>query len=405
MFNAIEVESRSAHVCTGITKPRILFLIDELSIKLEGGGTERQVLQLVEIAKNSNLEPELWVLRGSEMPPPELTKCTVVLLNIKTLSSFAGLNKLLRTAARMRARRFKILHLFFWEANLIGPWLGRLAGIPTIFGTRRNLTDSVRVRNLGALSRCLSLLTAHLVDEVLSNSRAVLESVRATENLPSRKMRVVYNGIDPSTIRLGTSVRSDTRRQLRVEDDEILVGNVSSLRPVKGIDLFVDAAEIIHKLFPKLKFLIAGDGELREALLCSISERNLQGVVLSVGAVDDVRPYLAAMDIAVLCSRAEGFSNSLLEYMAAGLPIVATDVGGNREALGEAGVLVQADDATELAEEIIKMIPIEQRSHHASAALRAVERFHLKAAEKEMRGLYWGYLERISRAQREGEYA
>jgi hypothetical protein len=105
------------------------------------------------------------------------------------------------------------------------------------------------------------------------------------------------------------------------------------------------------------------------------------------------------MDIAVLCSLAEGFSNSLLEYMLAGLPIVATDVGGNREALGGAGVLIEAGDAQQLATAIGSLTDVDARDHYGAAASTGVRRFDLKVAEARMGDLFWSHLETKSQGK------
>ena len=106
------------------------------------------------------------------------------------------------------------------------------------------------------------------------------------------------------------------------------------------------------------------------------------------GAQTDVLPYLAAMDIGVLSSLAEGFSNSLLEYMAAGLPVVATEVGGNREALEDTGILVPPNDPSALADAILRLRSAESRARLGNAARQRVECFTLDQAERRMQELF-----------------
>ena len=135
------------------------------------------------------------------------------------------------------------------------------------------------------------------------------------------------------------------------------VGVVANLRPVKGIDIFIRAAALVVAEFPSVLFPIAGDGDpvpyRKLAEECGVAEK-----VQFLGPVEDIPAFLAQLDVAVLPSRAEGLSNALLEYMAAGLPVVATDVGGTRELLGGvgAGNIVPALAPDALAERICQLL-------------------------------------------------
>jgi len=201
----------------------------------------------------------------------------------------------------------------------------------------------------GLRLQCVSNL---LVDRIIANSEAVLERVAESEWGSRGKLCVVYNGIDREQMRPKPGARAKLRRELGLSDEHILVGNISGLRRIKGVDMFVEAAAFAYRQHAQLRFVLVGDGELREEVEELVRKKGLQSVFIVAGAADDVCPYLAAMDIAVLCSMAEGFSNSLLEYMAAELPIIATDVGGNKEALAGSGILIQSGRPELLGEAI-----------------------------------------------------
>jgi glycosyltransferase involved in cell wall biosynthesis len=132
---------------------------------------------------------------------------------------------------------------------------------------------------------------------------------------------------------------------------------------------------------------------MRPNVEAAIEKHGLQRQFHLVGAAEDVRSFLAAMDIAVLCSFAEGFSNSLLEYMAAGLPIIATDVGGNREALGDAGVLIQPNDAVALSNAILALLDPIRRNQFGNSAKTEIHRFDIRNAELRMGEIYWNHLD------------
>lgn len=365
--------------------PRILFLIDEVT-SITAGGTERQLLQLVQIAIKTGLSPQICVLRGSNWLTPELAGCPVTQLHWRTLGSPASLLTLMRTVRWMRSQRFAALQTFFSESNLIGPWMGRMAGIPVVLGTRRNL--NVEAAALGRMPLVTQWASNLLVNGILANSEAVLRRTVATERAPLRKMLVAYNGIDVPAITPAPHHRAQMRATLGLSEQDILVGNISGLRAVKGVDLFIEAASIASKVESRLRFVLVGEGDMHEKLSLLIKEKNLSRTFFLPGPAKDVRPYLAAMDIAVLCSHAEGFSNSLLEYMAAGVATIATDVGGNREALGGNGLLIEPGNPEALAAAIRSLINPGLRRALGHAARQAVSRFDLAVAEERTATIY-----------------
>ncbi|MGB0122683.1 MAG: glycosyltransferase [Silvibacterium sp.] len=368
---------------------KILFLVDEMSA-ITAGGTERQLLQMIEICKSNGMRPWVCVFRNTLWLTPEIAGCPVTHLHIEKLISWRGFLSLVRLTRWVHKQKPDILQTVFSEANLIGPCIARLAGVPIVLGTRRNLNHPRR-EDPHRWGLRLQTLANLLVNQVIANSRAVLERIVESEGISRRRICVVYNGIDLSEMRPAPHLRAPMRQTLGMKHDEILVGNVSGLRSIKGVQLFVDAAAESYRRDPRLRFVLIGDGELQEQMEQSIQRYGLEGVFTLAGAAEDVRPYLAAFDIAVLCSYAEGFSNSLLEYMACGLPVIATDVGGNREALASSGMLIQPD-VQQLAGAIQVMSAPEVRNHFAACALRQVTNFDVSIAHDRMTRLYSHFL-------------
>jgi glycosyltransferase involved in cell wall biosynthesis len=377
-----------------LNMPRILFIIDEMKT-LTGAGTERQLLQFVGMAARLGLSPQVCILRGAPRPDIERIGCPVKQFQIGNLRTLSSLRHLRRMTRWMREQQFSIVQCFFWEANLIGPWAARMAGVPVVLGTRRNMHHPLD-RGPRRMERALQWLSNLLTDQIIVNSYAVLKRTMKRECFVGNKIVCSYNGIDLEQMRPLTGSRQTMRDVLGVKDDEILVGNVSGLRRVKGIEVFLWAAARARLRDKRLRFLLVGDGEMQAEVARMIGRFNLERSVILAGKVEDVRPYLAAMDIAVLSSHAEGFSNSLLEYMAAGLPTVATDVGGNREALEGAGLLVEAGNDRQLADAILKLVPLEKRLAYGGRARAAVERFDVSVAEERMSELYSRFLSRRS---------
>ena len=369
-------------------KARILFLIDEIGGIAEGG-TERQVLQLIEMATRLGYEPRLAVLRGTEWLAEEQAGCPIYFAGANSLLRPSGWRACARLVQWMRRERISLVQTFFVECNIFGPWLGRMAGVPAIVGSRRNLNQwGGRSAWVGSLMPMLQRLTNVSADCVIANSLVVAEETLKTERLPNRKMHVAYNGIDLAKFSWLDQLRDQARQMLGIGPDEIVVGNISCFREVKGLPQFVDAARIVLEKEPRMRFLAVGDGEQYALVVDRIRQYGLEDRIHLAGQQTDVLPYLAAMDIGVLSSLAEGFSNSLLEYMASGLPAVATEVGGNREALDGAGILVPPDNPQALANAILELRSSALREQMGLAARQRVERFSLARAEKRMKEIY-----------------
>ena len=364
------------------SRPRIAFLIDEIS-GLDGGGTERQILQLIRLSKRLGYEPRLAVLRGAEWLSEGEIGCPIYSAGVGSLFRPSGWRACWSLIRWMRCERISLVQTFFVECNVIGPWMARLAGVPVVIGSRRNL-DQWMSRALAPIQELANRST----DCLLANSQEVAETMIRDRGAPRSKIRVAYNGIDLQKFSGLDRERSAFRQSLGLAPDEILVGNISTMRRIKGVPDFVEAARLVHEKDPGIRFVLVGDGEDQQRVADLIRRYKLGSSVILAGAQRDVRPYLAAMDVGVLSSLAEGFSNSLLEYMAAGLAVVATEVGGNREGLEDTGILVPASDPQALADAILSLRSPALRKQFGQAARQRVSRFSLDQAERRMEEIY-----------------
>jgi glycosyltransferase involved in cell wall biosynthesis len=373
---------------TGIEQPRpapehkILFLIDEMGGIAEGG-TERQILQLVRLAQRLGYAPRMAVLRGTEWLSPEQAGCPIYVAGVRSLFRPSGWRACFDLVRWIRREQITIVQTFFLESNIVGSWLARLAGVPLVIGSRRNLSAW-----MGPALRQIQRVANVSADYVIANSEGAAESARNVERVPQHKIRIAYNGIDLAQFSALAWKRAAARRMLGIADDQILVGNISCMRRVKGLVSFVDAARIVLESAPDTRFLIVGDGVDSDVIKERIRHHGIGDRIHLAGAQTDVLPYLAAMDIGVLSSLAEGFSNSLLEYMAAGLASVATDVGGNREALQDSGILVSPDDPAALAAGILELRDLPLRRQMGDRARERAKQFSLERAERRMEELY-----------------
>jgi glycosyltransferase involved in cell wall biosynthesis len=292
------------------------------------------------------------------------------------------------------------------------PLLGRAAYFPRLRSLmRRERPDLVYVNtsaHTAPLFAAKSLVTPCVVhvreSESYFNYRKLMGKVRihALLNIPDRfiavsaatgsllldrgvssgKIVVVYNGVDVDSFRPEDDRRRSTRRQLGLGENDSLVGFVGQLIPRKGGDIFLQAARLVLDGHPESRFLIVGGPAGSEHHLSLVDlgrELGLEERLTFLEFQDDIRPFYDAMDLFVNCSRGEPFARVNLEAMAMAKAVVATDVGGNREAVanGECGYIVPPASPAALAERIGELIarPERRMAFGEAARVRVAERF------------------------------
>jgi glycosyltransferase involved in cell wall biosynthesis len=316
---------------------RVCFLIDRLA----AAGTESQLVALIRHLDRQRVEPVLCLLDGSDAVSRSLEPagCPVLRLGIRSLLRPRTALQCWRLASFLRRERIDVLQLYFPDSTYFGVVAGRLAGVPWIIRGRFNSGH-----DLTPWTRTFNRLCHRFVQRTVANCEAARRSLLADEGRTAEPIVVLNNGVDLSyylTIPPLSPDRPGVRR----------IGMVANLRPVKGLEVFIDAAAKLGPEHGQLEFVVAGEGELRPMLEDMIQERGLAGRFHLVGSVRDIPGFLAGLDVAVLSSHAEGMSNAVLEYVAAARPVVATDVGANNELIedGVSGLLVPPGDANRMA--------------------------------------------------------
>lgn len=214
-----------------------------------------------------------------------------------------------------------------------------------------------------------------------------------TEVTPSVPVTRIYNGVDTECFRPATLEKSRTHAPF--QQDDIVIGTVTRLEPIKNPLLLVNAFALVLQLDPqlriRLRLAIVGDGSLASALSESVRALGLQDITWLAGDRSDVPDLLRDMDIFVLSSRTEGLSNTILEAMATGLPVIATNVGGNSELVdSNSGILVPSDSPRQLANAILSYVNSPTvRARYGQTGRQHVERkFSLHVMVNEYAALY-----------------
>jgi glycosyltransferase involved in cell wall biosynthesis len=342
---------------TPVRPIRVCFLIDRLT----RGGTETQLLALIRALDRSRFAPALVLLDGEddESRSLEPADCPVVRLGVRSLHRPHAL------AAAAKLRRFwrdhgtDVVQVYFLDSAYFGVPLARLAGVRRVVRVRNNLGHWLTPKH-----RWLGRLVAGLADVTLTNCEPARRALLDAEGGDARKVVVLENGVDLD--------RFASLPPPAFDHPEVVVGTVANLRPVKGIDVLARAAARVVADLPHVRFRVAGQGEQRPELARLVKELGLGDHFELAGPVADVPEFLAGVDLAVLPSRAEGMSNALLEAMAAGRAVVATDVGANGQLLrgGELGVLVPPEDAAALAAAVGRLVRDPASGRRLGAAAR-----------------------------------
>jgi glycosyltransferase involved in cell wall biosynthesis len=285
-----------------------------------------------------------------------------------------------------------VLHCQLTAANLWGTVAGRRAGVPAIIISFLSTDPWKKWYHLLA-----DRYVARRADGIWYNSRRVADRYRRLLNRQASKFRVIYNGVDEA--RFDRARFAAARERIRVDElrlpgDAAVIINVGNLRPVKNHVLLLRALAEVHAgagaaAGPYL--VLVGDGPEQERIVGEAGRLGLLPFLRLLGPARDVEKYLAAADVFALSSDAEGFSNALLEAMSSSLACVATDVGGNAEALADgAGVAVPPGDAAALAAALAELIANEERRAELGAAARrrAVETFGLERMVAETEAWY-----------------
>lgn len=319
-------------------------------------GTEGQLLQLVQHLDRSRYEPSMTVFRSSEYVERNLFPCSIRVLGITKLASLWTIFRIVRYVQTLRRENYRLVHCFFNDSALIAPVFLKLFGIRVLI-SRRDMGFWYTPRNLIVLR-----LVVPFVDRYVANSNAVRQYVQQQERIPDEKITVIYNGYSLSTDH-GSQAISDLILP-DVPDSVPVVGIVANLKPIKRIETLVEAFALASKQSPDARLLIVGDTASMEGQSTwgelNVLARRLGVVerIIFTGRVEDPMPYIKRFTVAVLCSESEGFSNSIIEYMQVGCPVICTDAGGNSELIQDNynGFLVPVGNISILADRIVRLL-------------------------------------------------
>lgn len=368
---------------------KIAYIID--TIESPTAGTEKQLLMLIKHLDRAKIQPYLCVLRKSDWLVNEFDLCPLFVADINSFKSVKGLLGIHSLSRFLKGQGITIVQTHFRDASIAGTLAAKFAGIQTVLGTRRNQgywltpTEKVIQNYLDKWITCY-----------IANSHNTKLWQMETEGVAEDRIHVIHNGFDFSVFdSIPADVRQTIRAALGIPVDAPVVTIVANLRSVKDHVTFLKAARLVADNSPETRFLIVGEGPERSGLEDLCKDLGLQSQVIFLGKRTDIPQILCASDVGVLSSKSESFSNAVVEYMAAGLPVVATDVGGVREAVDDGinGFIVPVGNSALMGKHITELLNTNSMDRMGQESRqRCIERFALKSMVEKTGYLYERFL-------------
>ena len=362
------------------------------------GGSERQAVQLTRLLLESgHCNVSVATLDRSGVLLDEINSLGFNDIPEFQLNSFYDLHaarQVRRFAQYLKQHQIDVVHTHDFYSNVFGMAGAALARVPVRIASRRE--SAVRAANKRFVERG-AYRAAHAV---VANCEEVRKQL-IQEGVPAHKVRTIYNGLDPARVQFDQAERMEVLAKFNLPEQARFVTIVANMRAhvthpepycFKDHPTFLRAAQRVLEKVPDAAFIIAGEGELKEATQELARTLGIVDRAFFIGRCTDVAAVLSISDVCVLSSSSEGFSNSILEYMAAGRPVVSTDVGGAREAVvhGETGYLVPTGDDEGLAGHISSLLlsPEQAREMGERGRRRVSEKFSSSKQLQNVESLY-----------------
>jgi sugar transferase (PEP-CTERM/EpsH1 system associated) len=370
-------------------KVHVLHVVDSLRV----GGLENGVVNLINALEEENFHSSICCLKETGDLQKRLRSGRV---EVFQMHQRPGEHLFKRMAALVRHQKADVVHSNNWGTFFDSVLAAHLGGaslmVHCIHGLFADDLDRMKWRRR-FLQRLLALGTHRLYAVAEYLRRYYIREV----GISPGKIATIYNGVDTGRYApLDGRQRAALRSRLGFSEDHILIGSVGTLYWIKDPETLLTAAAEVLRRSSQAIFLWVGDGQLRESLRHRAERMGLSHRVRYLGRRDDVADILAALDIFVLPSIAEGLSYSILEAMATGLPVVTTRVGGNPELVrdGREGLLISPRQPQQLAEALVILADRPQLRRHmgASGRRRVEERFSLMDMVQRYQKMYLSVL-------------
>jgi sugar transferase (PEP-CTERM/EpsH1 system associated) len=298
-----------------------------LVYSLDPGGLENVVVNLVNMLSRNRFKPYICCFEPGGILKHRVED-DVEIIELKKIHRHE-FSLCFRLRALFRAKDIHIVHTHNWGTCCDGIIGAKLARIPIVIHQEHGtFVDTVGAKKRRIIGERIVL---RYVDQVITPSEDLKKKMVKILKLPDESIKVILNGVDMKKFSPSLEKRKKKRKELNISDDEMVVGTVGRLEPVKNQKMLLEVIPDIVMRFPNVKVLLVGDGVLKKELIDIAETLRIKDKVMFLGVRADVPEILTAIDVFILPSLTEGISIAILEAMACGLPVIATDVGGNPE--------------------------------------------------------------------------
>jgi glycosyltransferase involved in cell wall biosynthesis len=309
---------------------------------LDVGGTERQVIILAKGLHEEGHEVTVMVFYSNGQLEKELRESGIPIFDLHKSGRWDIFYFFLRAVRAVWKLKPRVIYGFLGTPNILAVFLKPL--IPkarVVWGVRSSNVDLDRYDWFSRLSYPIECWLSRFADLIICNSRAGMEYAVA-HGFPRGRITVIPNGIDTEHFKLDVTERERIRAEWGVAENDILIGLVARLDPMKDHPTFLRAARKLAQERPDVRFVCVGDGSepYKSELHRLASELGLDGRLIWTGTRHDISAVYSALDIATSSSSGEGFSNTIAEAMACGVPCVVTDVGDSALIVSGSGQVV-----------------------------------------------------------------
>ena len=317
--------------------------------ELNHGGIERDVTKIAIHIERSRFEPHVASYHAEGMRYEELRCAGIPILHlpVSSLVSKGTALSALRLWRYIKKHNIQLVHAYDASAVFVVP-LARAIRVPAVLSSQLGSRDLLDRRTRRQLR-----WTDRMVDVLVVNCEAMRKHLVQDEGICSERIEICFNGVETREF-----YPLETSKPAPLSDASLVIGAICVLRPEKALDLLQESFARIRHLDPKMKLLIVGSGPELPKLQSNSLRLGLEDTCVFLPATREVAKFLRAIDIFVLCSDSEGFSNTLLEAMACGRCVVGSRVGGTPELIGndERGLLFRAGDPADLADKLGRLI-------------------------------------------------
>ena len=341
---------------------RVVFLITELNI----AGAEKVVARTATHLSKDRYRVLVSCLYGPGPVAGEIRAASIPVMDLEAQSKW-DLRVVYRLFRLLKRENIQILHSHLFHANLLGRIAGKMAGVPIVISTRHSVDIGGRGREW------INRWTKRWTDVTIAVSDQACEAERRWSGTKSGEIVTIYDGIKTEAFeRADLQESKELKRKLGIESDAPVIGMIARFHRAKGHSYLMEAMPYILDQFPKAKVLLIGGGELRPTIKEKVQKLGLTDSIIFTGIRQDIPRILSALDLFVLPSLWEGLGIAILEAMAAGLPVVATRVGGIPEVVEDrvTGLLVPPRDPEALAKAIIALLQDRERAKDMGRAGR-----------------------------------